>query len=125
MAAARVRMPAAQRFPVALGGGFPVASRTPALISYGRRFGLLAARTPGVLADWEGAAFPPLCPADWRSAEAYDDGPLPDRTPDPGRALASGGSTGRPKIIIGPGPWARAPGTPMPLFASLGFGMGQ
>src|SRR5690349_4996930 len=46
MAAARVRMPAAQRFPVALGGEIPMASRTPALISYGRRLGMLADEHP-------------------------------------------------------------------------------
>jgi bile acid-coenzyme A ligase len=83
------------------------------------------ARPAIVLADWEGAASPMLRPANWHVADACDDGPLPDRIANPGRALASGGSTGRPKIIIGPGPWARAAGTPMPLFAPLGFGMGQ
>ncbi|MHB8509316.1 MAG: AMP-binding protein [Candidatus Dormibacteria bacterium] len=30
--------------------------------------------------------------------------PLPDVVPHPGKAIASGGSTGRPKIIIDPGP---------------------
>lgn len=83
------------------------------------------ARPAMVLAHWGGAAFPTLRPADWHGAEAYDDGLLPDRIADPGRALASGGSTGRPKIIIGPGPWAREPGTPMALFAPLGFRLGQ
>jgi bile acid-coenzyme A ligase len=42
---------------------------------------------------------------------------------DPGKAIASGGSTGRPKIIISPGPWARVPGAPTPSLGQLGFGM--
>ncbi len=77
-----------------------------------------------VIADWEGVAFPTVCAADW-GAEAYDDAPLPDRISDPGRALASGGSTERPKIIIAPGPLVAVPGTPNPLLAALGFRLGQ
>ena len=42
-------------------------------------------------------------------ADALADGPLPDRVSDPGKALASGGSTGRPRIIVSPGPWERVP----------------
>jgi bile acid-coenzyme A ligase len=36
--------------------------------------------------------------------------PLPDQVPCPGKAIASGGSTGRPKLIVDPSPWARPPG---------------
>ena len=42
----------------------------------------------------------------------YADTPLPDHTPRPGRAYASGGSTGRPKISYDTTPWARVPGDP-------------
>ncbi|HEX5460411.1 MAG TPA: AMP-binding protein [Steroidobacteraceae bacterium] len=37
-------------------------------------------------------------------------GPLVDVTPCPGKAIGSGGSTGRPKIIVDPKPWAHIPG---------------
>jgi bile acid-coenzyme A ligase len=42
--------------------------------------------------------------------DAVDEGRIPDRTPHPGKAIGSGGSTGRPKIIVDPAPWTRAPG---------------
>ncbi len=45
-----------------------------------------------------------------RDGGAWDDGPLPDITPHPGKAIGSGGSTGRSKIIVEPKPWARVPG---------------
>jgi bile acid-coenzyme A ligase len=32
--------------------------------------------------------------------------PLPDRVPQPGKVIASGGSTGLPKLIVSPGAWA-------------------
>jgi bile acid-coenzyme A ligase len=35
---------------------------------------------------------------------------LPDIVPHPGKAICSGGSTGRPKVIIDPSPWVREPG---------------
>lgn len=41
---------------------------------------------------------------------AQDEGRIPDRVPHPGKAIGSGGSTGRPKIIVDPAPWTRAPG---------------
>src|SRR6202035_2014713 len=34
---------------------------------------------------------------------------LRDRISNPGKAIGSGGSTGRPKIIVNPGPWIRSP----------------
>lgn len=39
-----------------------------------------------------------------------DDGPVADTVPNPGKAICSGGSTGRPKIIIKPSPWQKLPG---------------
>ncbi len=41
---------------------------------------------------------------------ASDASPLPDITAHPGKAIGSGGSTGRSKIIVDPKPWARIPG---------------
>lgn len=36
--------------------------------------------------------------------------PLPSVVPHPGKAICSGGSTGRPKIIVDDRPWQKAPG---------------
>lgn len=46
------------------------------------------------------------------------------RTPCPGKAMGSGGSTGRSKIIVDPRPWTADP-TPIGLLADLGFRPGQ
>ena len=35
----------------------------------------------------------------------------PDIAPRPGKGIASGGTTGLPKVIIDPGPWAKVPGS--------------
>ncbi|MHB8644905.1 MAG: AMP-binding protein [Thermomicrobiales bacterium] len=77
-----------------------------------------------VIADWEGVAFPNLRHVEL-GADAYDDAPLPDRIPNPGKAVGSGGSTGRPKIIVTPGPFVGVPGAPQTLLAGIGFGLGQ
>ena len=45
-------------------------------------------------------AFPRLDPAELDDADRYSDEPLPDETPNPGKAIGSGGSTGRSKIIV-------------------------
>lgn len=45
-----------------------------------------------------------------RDGGPWDDTPLPDITAHPGKAIGSGGSTGRSKIIVEPRPWARIPG---------------
>lgn len=42
--------------------------------------------------------------------EGVRDTPLSDRVPQPGKAVGSGGSTGRSKIILNPKPWAHVPG---------------
>jgi bile acid-coenzyme A ligase len=74
-----------------------------------------------VIADWTGARWPALSRADLARAQVRDDGPLPDRLPNPGKALASGGSTGRPKMIVKPGPWGMPLGALSAVFGPLGF----
>ncbi|MCU1427615.1 MAG: baiB [Actinomycetia bacterium] len=44
-------------------------------------------------------------PLGWQPDTSLDDGPLPDATSNPWKAMTSGGSTGRPKLIL-----ANAPG---------------
>jgi bile acid-coenzyme A ligase len=79
------------------------------------------ARPSVVVADWTGTGYATLSIADMRRADVLSADPLPDRISDPSRALASGGSTGRPKIIVSPGPSARVPGKPAGYLADLGF----
>lgn len=59
---------------------------------------------------------PPLSARGQQSDEPLGDVP----TPSPGKAMGSGGSTGRPKIIVDPRPWSADPATTGPL-ADLGF----
>jgi len=61
---------------------------------------LAIARPALIFADWEDVAYPVIHPADLSLAAAYDDAPLPNDPPHPGKAIASGGSTGRAKIVV-------------------------
>jgi bile acid-coenzyme A ligase len=54
-------------------------------------------------------------PVGWAPAGDIDDGPLPDATSNPWKAMTSGGSTGRPKLIVAKAPGELDPGLP-PLF---------
>jgi bile acid-coenzyme A ligase len=67
------------------------------------RDGLLEITNPGlVVANWTDLD-PPALGADALSASLdLSAEPLPDRIPDPGYAIPSGGSTGRPKLIVKP-----------------------
>ncbi|MEI2618823.1 MAG: AMP-binding protein [Thermomicrobiales bacterium] len=60
------------------------------------------ARPSLVCADWDDTDWPLLRPAEVALSDGYDDAPLPDDPPHPGKAIASGGSTGRSKIITDP-----------------------
>lgn len=61
-----------------------------------------------IIADfpWEGVH---ATRATLAEAADFDDGPLPDRVPQPGKSIGSGGSTGRAKIIVDPRPWVAVP----------------
>ncbi|MEZ4522529.1 MAG: AMP-binding protein [Thermomicrobiales bacterium] len=74
-----------------------------------------------VVTDWEDISWPSVNRIQIHQTEVYDDGTLPDRVANPGRAMGSGGSTGRPKVIIRKGPWAYPPGTFLKIFGPLGF----
>jgi bile acid-coenzyme A ligase len=56
-----------------------------------------------VVGDWDEVAFALLRSHELSAADDLSSDPLPDRLPSPAMAIASGGSTGRPKIIITPG----------------------
>lgn len=71
-----------------------------------------AARSSGravaIVSD-EGPLTPTKLIAD---AEQLSSNPLPDRVSAPGKAIGSGGSTGRPKIVVDPRPWMAIPMAP-------------
>jgi bile acid-coenzyme A ligase len=100
-------------------GGMVLTLRA-ALPPYERDAILDLARPALVISDWEGLAYPNLPLADLARAADYEDSPLPDKVSDPGRALASGGSTGRPKIIVSPGRMERVPADVALILTALG-----
>lgn len=55
-------------------------------------------------------------PSGFTPEAALADGPLPDRVPPHERALASGGSTGAPKLIVPANPAVYRPEMPSPIF---------
>jgi len=57
-------------------------------------------------------------PADFAPDPVIDDGPLPDRTSPIERALASGGSTGRPKLICSVEPAVFDPASPLAMLTA-------
>jgi len=52
-----------------------------------------------IAGEWEDVGFPLLHPDELGKLGAYSSEPLPSEAPNPGKAIASGGSTGRSKII--------------------------
>jgi bile acid-coenzyme A ligase len=85
----------------------PISYRVPT----GERDDILELASPAiVVADWGESAFPTLTSENLNATDRYPDAPLPDIIPNPGKAMGSGGATGRPKIIVTPGPWSWPPG---------------
>jgi bile acid-coenzyme A ligase len=90
------------------------------------RDALLDLATPSVvIAEWSGTRHTIIRSSELRRADVLSKDPLPDRISDPCRALASGGSTGRPKIIVTPGPCTRVPGVAASWLGAVGFGPRQ
>jgi bile acid-coenzyme A ligase len=77
-----------------------------------------------VIADREGAGLRRVDIAALRAPCEIDDSALPDITAHPGKAIGSGGSTGRSKIIVDPNPWARQVDGPI-LGGQVGMRPGQ
>ena len=76
--------------------------------------------TKFVVSDRADADLSTAAVAGLRVGGAWADAELPDVTADPGKAIGSGGSTGRSKIIVDPRPWARVPGNVADV-ARIGF----
>jgi bile acid-coenzyme A ligase len=72
---------------------------------------ILKVAQPGlVVADWNELPEIVLSSMVLGLAGDFSDSALPDRISHPGKAIASGGSTGLPKIIVDPRPWAMLQG---------------
>lgn len=81
-----------------------------------------------VVGDWEDVAYPCLQPGDLENAYRLSDAPHPERISQPGVASTSGGSTGRPKLIVNTAPYTGVPGvfiTPPGLGTYAGMQHGQ
>lgn len=72
-----------------------------AILPKPERDGILDLARPSlVCADWDDVPYPTLRPDELAQYAYHDAGPLPGDPPHPGKAIASGGSTGRSKIIV-------------------------
>jgi bile acid-coenzyme A ligase len=92
----------------------PVSPRLPAA----ERSGILDRARPALVVGASGAADEgrPTLPADFEPDPKLSDAPLPDRLPPHERAMASGGSTGQPKLIVAANPASYDPEAPSPFF---------
>lgn len=70
-----------------------------------------------VITDWDQIEFPKLALAELTQVDRFSAEPLPDIISHPGKAMASGGSTGRPKLIVDTTPLAWEEG--LALFSAL------
>jgi len=78
------------------------------------------------VADWEDAPRPTLHTQDLDGRVYFDDGALPDVVSAPGKATATGGSTGRPKLVVGDASWVHLDvALEDTLFGRLGLREGQ
>ncbi|MEM7028834.1 MAG: AMP-binding protein [Chloroflexota bacterium] len=66
-----------------------------------------------VVTDWVDIPYPTLTPEDLNQVNNFPTDPLPDIIAFPGKAMTSGGSTGRPKLIVDTEPWGREEGWPV------------
>jgi bile acid-coenzyme A ligase len=90
--------------------GACVLSVSPRVAAQERDDLLALARPALVIADWdEGASDRVISTAAVRASISRPTAPLPDRVPCPGKAIASGASTGRGKLIVDPRPRAFVP----------------
>jgi bile acid-coenzyme A ligase len=92
----------------------PLSSRLPRR----ERDAILSAADPALVVglDAAEAGGRPSVPAGFEPDPSLSDAPLPDRTPPHERALASGGSTGAPKLILPRNPGLYDPDAPSALF---------
>jgi bile acid-coenzyme A ligase len=92
----------------------PVSARLPPA----ERRALVEAAAPALVVGAPDGELPGrrTLPADWSPGPEHSDAPLPERVSPHERALASGGSSGRPKLIVPASPAAYDPERPSPIF---------
>ncbi|MES2684253.1 MAG: AMP-binding protein [Pseudomonadota bacterium] len=94
----------------------PVSHRMPAA----ERDGLMALVHPAAIFS-DAPELAGISRAAMRALDACSDLPPPDAVPQPFKAIASGGSTGKPKLIVSPGAFA-FPAGGHPIAGLLGLG---
>lgn len=94
----------------------PVSHRMPAA----ERDGLLALGKPAVIFS-DAPELGGITRASMRDLDHHSELPPPDAVPQPFKAIASGGSTGKPKLIVSPGAFAFPVGG-HPIAGLLGLG---
>jgi bile acid-coenzyme A ligase len=94
----------------------PISSRLPPA----ERRRIAACANPSLVVGIQPGEIPdrPAVTADFAPDPSLGDEPLPDRMPPHERALASGGSTGAPKLIVGRYPPGYDPEVPHPYFTA-------
>ncbi|MBV7334204.1 AMP-binding protein [Chloroflexi bacterium TSY] len=100
----------------------PIRNDTP---PYERDQILALAEPTVVVTDWTDIAHPTLTIDDLALADRFSADPLPDKIAHPGKAMASGGSTGRPKLIFDTTPLAWAEDLPTFSLLKMDPGMVQ
>ena len=88
----------------------PVSARMP---PYERDAIVDLAQTPIVIGVPLGTYDRPCIPANWTGADGYSSAPVDDIVPPSIKATTSGGSTGRPKVIVSTAPGVIDPTKPM------------
>jgi bile acid-coenzyme A ligase len=87
---------------------------------------LAVAQPDAILGDWPRSGAVPVLPTGQLDAPGYSSAPLPDRVPQPAKAVATSGSTGTPKLIVLRDPGSSVPGRAEgPHGAFLGHHDGQ
>jgi bile acid-coenzyme A ligase len=95
----------------------PLSPRLPAV----ECAGILELADPALVMGFEDVGHPfPSLPADFEPPRSVDDGPLDDAVPPCERAIASGGSTGRPKLILARSPASYDPDRPATVLTPSG-----
>jgi bile acid-coenzyme A ligase len=81
---------------------------------------------PGlIVSDWEGSGRPSVNSGELAESQRLSHESLPAQIAHPGKAIASGGSTGLPKVIVDPNPWGWSPDSLAIIGSSVGFRSGQ
>lgn len=97
----------------------PIGHRLPAA----ERDSLLALASPAAIIS-DASELACITRQAMRSLEDYPDEPPPDVVPQPFKAIASGGSTGKPKLIVSPGAFCY-PANRHPFAVALGLAAGD